>query len=170
MLHGLPPIENHDACALVLGSMPGGMSLSVGRYYAHPQNRFWSFMGELVGAGPELEYEARLDVLKRAGIALWDVLSTCEREGSLDSAIRAEVANDFGAFLATHPKIRSILFNGAKAEQSFKRHALPALTQTGLTLYRLPSTSPANMSQDESAKLGAWRAALFAAGVRLTST
>ncbi|CAA9301322.1 MAG: G:T/U mismatch-specific uracil/thymine DNA-glycosylase, partial [uncultured Lysobacter sp.] len=151
-LKGLPPIENPDACALILGSMPGGMSLTKGRYYAHPQNRFWSYMGQLVGAGPELAYEARLEVLKQAGVALWDVLAECEREGSLDSAIRAEVTNDFRGFLAAHPKLRYVLFNGAKAEQSFRRYALPRLDGLELHLHRLPSTSPANMSQDEQMK------------------
>ena len=103
LLQGLPPIENPDACALILGSMPGGASLRAGRYYAHPQNLFWRFMGELVDAGPELTYEVRMERLRAAGIALWDVIATCEREGSLDSAIRSAVANDFGRFFATHP-------------------------------------------------------------------
>lgn len=168
-LSGLPPIENPDARALVLGSMPGGRSLQLGRYYAHPQNRFWAFMGALVGAAPALPYEARIAALRAAGIALWDVLAECEREGSLDSAIRAEVANDFSGFIAAHPNLRAILFNGAKAEQSFRRHALPALGACDIALVRLPSTSPANASQREVDKLAAWRDALAAAGVRLTS-
>ena len=168
-LTGLPPIENPDARALVLGSMPGGMSLRLGRYYAHPQNRFWSFMGELLGAHPALPYAQRVEILRGAGLALWDVLAECEREGSLDSAIRAEVANDFRGFIGAHPKLRAILFNGAKAEQSFRRHALPALGELDLALIRLPSTSPANASQPEADKRAAWRAALQSAGVRLTS-
>lgn len=168
VLSGLPPIENPDARTLILGSMPGGMSLRLGRYYAHPQNRFWRFMGILVGAEPALPYERRIAVMREAGIALWDVLAECEREGSLDSAIRAEVVNDFRGFLQSHPQIRSVLFNGAKAEQSFRRHALPRLGPCTLELRRLPSTSPANASQDETAKLEAWRSALRDAGVRLT--
>lgn len=167
VLQGLPPIENPQARALILGSMPGGMSLRVGRYYAHPQNRFWKFMGELVGAEPSLPYEQRVELVREAGIALWDVIAQCEREGSLDSAIRAEVANDFGGFFGSHPNLRCVLFNGAKAEQSFRRHALPALGAIPVRLHRLPSTSPANASQGEAAKLEAWRAALEAAGVKL---
>jgi TDG/mug DNA glycosylase family protein len=167
-LQGLPPIENPDACALILGSMPGGMSLRLGRYYAHPQNRFWVFMQAIVGVDARASYEARLDALRACGIALWDVLAECEREGSLDSAIRAEVANDFRGFLATHPRLRLIAFNGAKAEQSFRRHALPSLGPALPELRRLPSTSPANASQGESTKLEAWRAALRDAGVAVT--
>ncbi|MFC0679183.1 DNA-deoxyinosine glycosylase [Lysobacter korlensis] len=169
VLTGLPPIENPQARTLILGSMPGGMSLKLGRYYAHPQNRFWRFMGLLVGAEPSLPYERRIEIMREAGVALWDVLAECEREGSLDSTIRAEAANDFGSFLQTHPQIRSVLFNGAKAEQSFRRYALPQLEPDTLELRRLPSTSPANASQDETAKLDAWRSAFRYAGVRLIS-
>jgi TDG/mug DNA glycosylase family protein len=168
VLQGLPPIENPHARALILGSMPGGMSLRLGRYYAHPRNRFWPFMGELVGATPHLSYERRIELVREAGIALWDVLAQCEREGSLDSAIRAEVANDFRGFFASHPNLRCVLFNGAKAEQSFRRHALPMLGSVPVELHRLPSTSPANASQGEAAKLEAWRQALRDAGARLS--
>ena len=169
VLQGLPPIENPGARALILGSMPGGMSLRLGRYYAHPQNRFWAFMEAIVGVDARAPYDVRIDALRASGIALWDVLSECEREGSLDSAIRAEVANDFGGFLAAHPRLRLIAFNGSKAEQSFRRHALPGLGPALPELRRLPSTSPANASQGESAKLEAWRGALLDAGVAVTS-
>lgn len=160
------PIESPQACVLVLGSMPGVASLSAGRYYAHPQNRFWPIMGSLVGAGPELAYERRIERLREAGIALWDVLAQCEREGSLDSAIRDEtaVANDFAGFFARHPRLRTVLFNGAKAEQSFRRFVLPTLAAPP-ALRRLPSTSPANASQANAAKWNAWREALREAGV-----
>lgn len=169
-LQGLPPIENPQARALILGSMPGGMSLRRGLYYAHPQNRFWAFMGALVGAHPSLPYERRVALLRGAGIALWDVLAECEREGSLDSAIRDEVANDFAGFFAAHRQLRCVLFNGAKAEQSFRRWVLPTLAAPPLEFRRLPSTSPANASQDEATKLTAWRDALQAAGVTLLTS
>ena len=104
-----------------------------------------------------------------AGIALWDVIAHCRREGSLDSAIRDEVVNDFGRFLGEHSRIGTVLFNGAKAETSFVRHVLPTLARSGLTCRRLPSTSPANASQTDAAKLAAWHAALLDAGARLAT-
>jgi len=169
LVRSFPPMEVPGARALILGSMPGAASLAAGRYYAHPHNRFWPFMGELVGAGPELEFPQRVEALAAAGIALWDVLAQCEREGSLDSAIRDDtaVANDIPGFLARHRQVGTILFNGAKAEQSFRRFIAPTLARPDLSLVRLPSTSPANASQGAAMKLAAWREALRAAGVRL---
>lgn len=166
-LHSFAPVEAPDAKVLVLGSMPGVASLTAGRYYAHPQNRFWPIMGSLVGAAPELDYLRRLDILRAAGIALWDVFAECEREGSLDSAIRDDtaVANDFAGFLARHPQVRTVLFNGAKAEHAFRRFVLGPLDRPDLILRRLPSTSPANASQRNEAKWSAWREALREAGV-----
>lgn len=166
-LQGLPPIASADARVLILGSMPGAASLQAGQYYAHRQNRFWPFMGTLIGANPSLSYPQRVQRLHSAGIAVWDVIANCRREGSLDSAIRDEAVNDFGHFLADHASIATVLFNGAKAETTFVRRVLPALGQTGLSCYRLPSTSPANASQSEAAKLVAWREALLEAGARL---
>lgn len=165
MLEGLAPIESHDARALVLGSMPGAMSLRTGRYYAHPQNLFWTFMGELVGARPELAYEARVERLRAAGVALWDVIASCQREGSLDSAIRGEIANDFSGFFARHRRLRAVLFNGAKAEATFLRQVPADIVPAGVALRRLPSTSPAHRSVTTAEKLAAWREALAAAGV-----
>ena len=167
ILVGLAQIENPHACVLILGSMPGEASLVAGQYYAHRQNRFWALMGELVGATPELPYEQRVQRLRGAGIALWDVIASCERAGSLDSAIRNETANDFATFFASHPAVRSVLFNGAKAEQSFRRLVSPTIAHRGLTLQRLPSTSPANASQPAARKFDEWRAALMQAGVLL---
>jgi hypoxanthine-DNA glycosylase len=172
LLTGFPPVARPDARVLVLGSMPGAASLRAVQYYAHPQNRFWPIMGELVGALPALPYAARLRKLTASGIALWDVLAACEREGSLDSAIRDDTAeaNDFAAFFTTHPAIGTVLFNGGKAEAAFRRFALPSLQSPlspRLDYRRLPSTSPANASQGAAYKLATWREALAAAGATL---
>ncbi|AWV07048.1 DNA-deoxyinosine glycosylase [Marilutibacter maris] len=168
-LRGLAPIVGANARVLVLGSMPGVASLDAGRYYAHARNHFWPFMGELVGASPELPYPERSARLAAAGIALWDVIASCRRQGSLDSAIRDAEANDFPAFLAHHTSIGSLLFNGAAAEAAFMRQVEPALARLGLSdglrYCRLPSTSPANAAQPRAAKLAAWRAALNEAGI-----
>lgn len=154
---------------VILGSMPGMRSLQAARYYAHPQNRFWSFMGQLVDAGPALPYAERCARLAVAGIALWDVLASCEREGSLDSAIRDDTAlvNDFGAWFAEHPAVATVLFNGTKAESSYRRRVAPQLPSDTRRYLRLPSTSPANASQRSGDKLEAWRQGLIAAGVEV---
>ena len=169
VVHSFEPVADANARVLVLGSMPGLKSLQAGQYYAHPQNRFWPFMGQLVGAGPDLPYPERCRRLAQAGIALWDVLSCCERPGSLDSAIRDDTAaaNDLAGFLSTHPGVRRILFNGAKAESSFARLVLPGPGRPDLEYRRLPSTSPANASQRAADKLTAWREALLDAGIGL---
>ena len=167
LLDGLPPIENPGARALVLGSMPGGESLRQSRYYAHPQNQFWPLMERLVGASTTLPYAQRVDRLRHAGIALWDVIARCERQGSLDSAIRGAVANDFEAFFGGHPALRAVLFNGALAESTFLRQAPPSLVSPGVQLVRLPSTSPANRSLGLMEKAALWARALQDAGVEL---
>lgn len=156
-----PPVAAPDARLLILGSMPGKVSLAANQYYAHPRNLFWPIMGELFGARPELPYEARLEILLKSGLALWDVLKECFRESALDSDIveATIVANDFAGFLAQHPGIRRIYFNGAKAEQAFRRYALPAISHLPQPeLIRLPSTSPANAAIPATTRISQWQA------------
>lgn len=167
MLKGLPPIAGADACVLVLGSMPGAASLQAGQYYAHRQNRFWPYLAALIGADTALPYPQRVQRLHAAGIAVWDVIAQCRRDGSLDSAIRDEAVNDFGRFFARHANIATVLFNGAKAEATFVRRVLPVLGNPQLSCRRLPSTSPANASQTDASKFAAWRQGLLDAGARL---
>ncbi len=166
-VQSFPPIADRRARILILGSMPGKASLAAGQYYAHPQNGFWPIMGALIGAGANLPYLSRTAALKAAGIALWDVLASCERESSLDADIRQEsmVANDFTGFFAGHPKIAAVFFNGGMAETCFRRHVAPFVDCTALHLQRLPSTSPANASYSRDRKLAAWRGALAGRGI-----
>ncbi len=154
-----PPIEDANATVLILGSMPGEESLRAGQYYAHPRNAFWPIMGELVGAGLKLDYAARVRVLQSAGIALWDVLASCARKGSLDSAIAGDsmAANDFPAFFLAHPGIARVYFNGAMAENCFHKHVRHLLAPCPLLFHRLPSTSPAHAALSYAQKLDAWR-------------
>lgn len=156
-VHSFPPIANAQARVLILGSMPGKLSLQAQQYYAHPHNAFWPILGELVGAHAELPYQARMQVLKANGIALWDVLKSCTREGSLDSDIddASIIANDFASFHRTHPDITYVFFNGAKAEDSYRKYVLPSL-DSPLQYQRLPSTSPAHASLSRAQKLKAW--------------
>ena len=159
-LRSFPPVADENATLLILGSMPGQRSLQMQQYYAHPHNTFWQIMGEIAGACPALPYDERLLRLKVAGIALWDVLHSCQREGSLDSEITKEEANDFTAFFANHPGITQIFFNGAKAEQSFKRFVQAKQTLPPLHMMRLPSTSPAHAGIHYEEKLNVWRKAI----------
>ena len=156
------PIARRDARILILGTLPGVESLRRGEYYAKPRNAFWPVMGELFGAGLDLPYLERLDVLKNAGLALWDVCASARREGSLDSAIRDVEANDFATFFLGHPDIRLICFNGRSAAGFFERLAAPGLVGAAHDIPRrvLPSTSPAHAAMRFGDKLAAWRAAL----------
>ena len=163
-VRSFPPIADAKARILILGSMPGKASLAAGQYYAHAQNLFWRILGDITGAGPASPYETRAQALKSRGIALWDVLATCVREGSLDSAIdEASIsANDFAAFYRAHPGIAQVFFNGVKAEACYRKHVLPVLGDgpAPTDLRRLPSTSPANASMSRTYKQKAWKRAL----------
>lgn len=159
-IRSFPPVADKHATILILGSVPGKESLKQQQYYAHPQNAFWKIMGDLVGAHLELPYPQRLQALTAANIALWDVLHSCEREGSLDSDIVQEQANDFAAFFAQHPHITHVYFNGAKAEQSFRRFVLGKQELPPLEFARLPSTSPAHAGMRYEEKLEVWKAAV----------
>ena len=154
------PIADADAEILILGSMPGRASLAAREYYAHPRNAFWRIAAELLKFDQDSPYAKRVQALKAARIALWDVLQSCTREGSLDARIENGVANDFRTFFRTHRRIRRVFFNGAKAESTFKRHVLPEIDGSALSFRRLPSTSPANASMSPARKLRAWRAIL----------
>lgn len=158
-IRSFAPIAGRNARVLILGSMPGRASLEAGRYYAHPQNAFWRIAAQLLRIEPDAPYGMRVQALKSARIALWDVLHSCVRQGSLDTMIEAELANDFDAFFRTHKRITHVFFNGAKAEASYRRHVLGAMS-IELQYQRLPSTSPAHASLSFARKLGAWQAVL----------
>jgi double-stranded uracil-DNA glycosylase len=155
-VESFPPIASEKSRVLILGSMPGAVSLKAKQYYAHPRNAFWRIMGELFGAEPALPYEERVLCLQLAGVALWDSLQACVRPGSLDARITNEVANDFPAFFAKHPGITHVFFNGAKAEAVFRRRALPLLPDARQVFTRLPSTSPAHAGMPFEAKVQVW--------------
>ena len=158
-VHSFPPIADAQARVLILGSMPGKLSLQAQQYYAHPSNAFWPILGDLVGAHADLSYQARTQVLKANSIALWDVLKSCTREGSLDSDIddASIIANDFASFHRAHPDIAYVFFNGAKAEACYRKHVLPSHSMAAQLHYqRLPSTSPAHASLTRAQKLKAW--------------
>jgi len=158
---GLPPVVDGRTRVLVLGSMPGEVSLQRQQYYAHPRNAFWRIMCDLIGFEADAGYSSRLRGVLSAGIGLWDVLRVCDRPGSLDAAIVRETmeVNDFEGFFVEHPGVSQVFFNGAKAESVFRRLVAPQLAAP-IDCIRLPSTSPAHAAMSYRAKLEAWRAVL----------
>lgn len=152
-----PPIASQDANILILGTMPGTKSLELNQYYGHNQNNFWKIMFHIFKEDFSNDYQTRKALLQKNNIALWDVLQFCDRVGSLDSAIKNEIANDFETFLTKHPNIKTILFNGQKAAAFFKKYV--PLTKE-YHLITLPSTSPANAGKSFQSKLEEWSAAV----------
>ncbi|HRN87644.1 DNA-deoxyinosine glycosylase [Hyphomicrobium sp.] len=159
IVRSFAPISAPDARILILGSMPGEASLTVKQYYAHPMNTFWRIMGELIGAGPDIPYSTRTQILVAHRIAVWDLLKSCIRPGSLDASIRNETPNDFARFFSNHLELTHIALNGGKAAASFKKHAARHCPGH-VTVTVLPSTSPAHAARTFAEKCALWRAAL----------
>lgn len=161
LLQGLAPVLDGHTRLLVLGSFPGRASLETQRYYGHPQNHFWKILAAIWQQPlTDMPYPQRIATLQQHGLGLWDVYAACEREGSLDSAIRNAQVNDLAGLRARCPRLQAVAHNGG---ESF-RHARH--TQAlGVPVHRLPSTSPANASWSFERKLAAWSEVLNQHGV-----
>lgn len=146
------PIVSEEAKILILGSVPGAKSLEMEEYYAHPQNQFWKIIFHLFNENYTSDYVEKLQVLKRNKIALWDVIDTCERKGSLDSEIRNEEANNIQQLLENYPSIKAIFCNGQK---SFKNLQKIMGKECVIPIFVLPSTSPLHTISFEK-KLVEW--------------
>jgi hypoxanthine-DNA glycosylase len=152
-LTGLAPVIAANTRILVLGSFPGAASLAAQQYYAHPRNALWPILSALTGEPlAELAYADRLPRLLVHGFGLWDVLGACEREGSLDSAIRKPAANDFARLRELCPLLETVGFNG-QASGKFA----PQFAAAGYRTLVLPSTSPAHAAIPFESKLASWR-------------
>ena len=165
LITSFKPLAGRDARVLVLGSMPGQASLEQAQYYAHPQNVFWWIMSELFGFSSDDDYQQKVISIIENGVAVWDVLAQCERQGSLDSSIKfdSEVANPIIDFLQEHQKIKAIFLNGQKAAKSFEKHIKANIANIDdYQLYTLPSTSPAHASLTKYQKLQKWQLILKA--------
>ncbi|MFC4161410.1 DNA-deoxyinosine glycosylase [Chitinimonas lacunae] len=138
-----PPVVDAQTRLLVLGSLPGEVSLAKSEYYAHRQNQFWRLIGEVIGVAGlrDLDYPSRLDTLRRHGVGLWDVIAEAEREGSLDGNIRNDVHNDLAELVASLPALQAVAFNGGTSAR-IGRRKLAGLAPP-LRLIDLPSSSPA---------------------------
>ena len=165
-IEGFPPIVAENVKVLVLGSMPSAQSLAKQQYYGHPRNAFWPIMGELFGAAPALSYQQRTAILLKHRVAVWDVLKSCQRQGSLDAGIDPESirTNDLAVLYAYCPLLKQVFFNGGTAQAVYNKHILPQLTgRFGYLQYqRLPSTSPAHAAMNLQQKINAWRVIMTA--------
>jgi hypoxanthine-DNA glycosylase len=161
LLEGLPPVVDRRTRLVVLGSFPGVASLQAGEYYAHPRNQFWPILSALWQVDLRaLPYVQRLDALLAHGVGVWDVYAHCRREGSLDSAIRDAAFNDLAGLRHRAPGLRAFAHNGAESGRGAR------FTQgLGLSVHRLPSTSPAHAAWSFERKRAAWQAAFEAEGV-----
>jgi len=163
-VYSFPAIVGDDARILILGSMPGVASLDASQYYAHPRNQFWRIIGDITGISLGLPYQQRLSMLRRQRLALWDVLHSCVRPGSLDAAIEHGSAqpNDLSGLLRRTASIRRICCNGGTAYSALKRHFGTQLAAQfpQIEVCPLPSTSPANASWTYARKLSAWTSAI----------
>lgn len=140
VIHPLQPLFDEKSRVLVLGTMPSPKSRERAFYYAHPQNRFWPVMARVLGEELPSTNDARANMLLRHGVALWDVLASCEIAGAIDASIRNPVPNDLSRILCAAP-IRTIFATGSTAARLYRRLIEPSL---GMPITQLPSTSPAN--------------------------
>ena len=153
-ISSFPPIIDNESKILILGSIPGIKSLEMKQYYAHPQNKFWKIICELFHEELTTDYAERIKILEKYHVALWDVIDTCERKGSLDSEILNEEANKIGELLHNYPNIKAIFCNGQK---SYKNLQKILLKEFHLPIIALPSTSPAHASLGYVQKLETWK-------------
>jgi methylated-DNA-[protein]-cysteine S-methyltransferase len=154
-IHSFDPVIDDNSRVLILGSMPGKISLEKCEYYAHAKNRFWNLVYSTFNIQPDRTYQEKIGFLKSRKIALWDVIEECDRSGSSDSKIVNPIINDFGALLTRYPNIGYICFNGKKAESLFRRN-FNEITNYKICLFTLPSSSPANARISLNRKQEAW--------------
>lgn len=163
-IFSFPPVIDDRSRILILGSMPGVASLRAFQYYGNPRNHLWGIVYALFGEGREsdAEYENRLAFALSHGVALWDVIATCEREGSLDSDIKQAVPNDIPGLLMVYPSIATLVCNGTKSRAELIKHFGTHTEISKRKVLLMPSTSPIptkNFRGFED-RLEAWRAIL----------
>ena len=162
VLHPFPPLYDENSRVLILGSFPSVKSREQKFFYGHPQNRFWRVLAAVFDCMPPQTIDEKRAFLLSHGIALWDVIASCEITGSADSSIKNAVANDLSPILAA-ADIRQIFVNGETAEKYYRKYTEAA---TGRAAVCLPSTSPANAAWSMERLIAAWRSVRDAAQAR----
>ena len=142
-----------------MGTMPGPEALRRREYYGFPGNHFWKIVPQVFGEQPPVDYPAKIRLLKRRRIAVWDVIKSCERAGASDGAIRRAKPNDIPALLRKYPNIRRVFLNGQTAKRLFRMYFG---SRVGVPVETLPSTSPAHAAVSLAEKLVRWRTSLCA--------
>lgn len=153
-LHTIPPVCDAHSHTLVLGSFPSVKSRESGFFYGHPQNRFWRVLATVFQEHIAETTEEKTALLLRHGIALWDVIASCDIAGSSDSSIENVVPNDIGTLLRTHPSITRVFTNGGTAHALYLKHCM---TNTNIADVPLPSTSPANAAFSLERLVAVWQ-------------
>jgi hypoxanthine-DNA glycosylase len=149
-----PPIIASNCRILILGTMPGILSLKNHQYYAHPRNHFWPIMKKLFMPECPNDYKELINLLLDNNLGLWDTLWNCQRQGSADSGITEEIPNNINALLSKYSTIQHIAFNGQYAEKFYKKFNQK---KQCISYYSLPSTSPANARYSYEQKLEKWQ-------------
>lgn len=152
VIHPIPPVFDGRSRVLILGSFPSVKSREEGFFYGHPRNRFWRVIAGIFGEDAPVSVEEKKAFLLSHGIALWDVIASCEVDGSADSSIRSAVANDIGMILS-QAEIAAIFTNGTTAHRLYGKLILPS---AGIKDVPLPSTSPANARMSEAELIEKW--------------
>ena len=152
IIHPIQPVYDKDSEVLILGSFPSVKSREEGFFYGHPQNRFWKVTASVFDEEPPRTTEEKKDFLIRNHIALWDVIGSCDIEGSSDSSIRNVKVNDISMILTT-ADIKVIYLNGKKAYHLYQQYLQPFINRDGICL---PSTSPANAAWSPERLIKAW--------------
>lgn len=159
-VHSIGPIIGRNPRIIILGSMPGIISINAAQYYANPRNLFWAVLADLFAIDIDCDYDAKIRQMEQLPLILWDTLKACHREGSLDSKILTKdiEANDIAALLTRYPTVQAIAFNGGAAAKYFDRLIKPQLPlDLTIEFFKMPSTSPANAGMQREQKLVLWR-------------
>lgn len=153
IVHPIPPLYNENSKTLILGSFPSVKSREAEFFYGHPQNRFWAVVAKLYGAEKPQTVEEKTKLVLENNLAMWDVIHSCEIEGSADSSISNVTANDLSVILE-NSKVDRIFVNGKTAEKYYNKYTFP---KTGIKAICLPSTSPANAAWNIEKLVEAWK-------------
>ena len=153
IIHPIPPLYNENSKSLILGSFPSVKSRESEFFYGHPQNRFWTVAAAVLGYPKPETVEEKKKMILDNNLAMWDVIASCEIEGSADSTIKNATANDLSEIIASS-KIDRIFVNGKTAEKYYNKYTYP---KTKIKAICLPSTSPANAVWNLERLIEAWK-------------